>query len=395
MSTQTLAFSGAAAWLDYGDFGAVVNDAAETVQFRLFFPDHTKDSSQYFQERVFTDYEGNVANIDRGGLPKIKDIEIVGSTPVQSHKMMEPVPFPERNPSGLLFESKPVRLWKGFHLYSYLVTFQNGETRLCNDPCAKYFSHKNGRDRSAFVIGRSDVKALSIKNRLPLKELSICEMNIDDFTDALMHRESPLDTVKNKINHLVEMGINAVELPPVTAWPGWGFNCSYMPFLYFAVTGRYVKSDTEPLEKLSRLKMIINELHNKDIHVIMDGVFKHVFDEFPYYQLYENGNLSPFVGIYGETAFGKDLSFYNKCTRELVFDICRYWIDEFRIDGIRFDHAGGFDEDDEQNRGVKQLVGKLNEHVCSRGERNICFITGRRYPHSPGTDRQLQCSRCQ
>lgn len=394
MSTQRMTFSGAGAGLDYGDFGAVVNNTAKTVRFRLFFPDHTKDNTQYFEEYIIKDDEGRIITVDRGGLPRIKDIEIVGNFPVRTHKMMAPVPFPGRNPSGLLYESEPVRLWEGFHLYSYLITFQSGETRLCNDPCAKYCSRQNGRDRSAFVIGGCDMKAVSIKNRLPHKELIVYEMNIDDFTDALIHHQSPLDVIKKKIDYLVELGVNTVEFLPVTAWPGWGFNCSCMPFLYFAVTNRYTQSDTEPLEKLSKLKMVINELHNKGIHVLMDGVFKHVFDEFPYYQLYENRDLSPFVGIYGETAFGKDLSFYNKCTQEFVFNICRYWIDEFKTDGIHFDYACGFDDDSDQNRGITELISKLNEYVRRRGERNISFIKGCGHQNLLGADLKAEYSMC-
>ena len=68
---------------------------------------------------------------------------------------------------------------------------------------------------------------------------------------------------------------------PWTAWPGGDFSWGYNPFqffsvAYFSVAYRYVHDQRDTTNKLFRLKALIDELHRRNIHVVMDGVFEDV-----------------------------------------------------------------------------------------------------------------------
>ncbi|MGR9000527.1 MAG: alpha-amylase family glycosyl hydrolase, partial [Gammaproteobacteria bacterium] len=120
------------------------------------------------------------------------------------------------------------------------------------------------------------------------------------------------------------------------------------------------------------LKKLISECHKRDIHVIMDGVFNHVYTGFPYkafYQYYDRD--CPFTGKFGGEFDGlQDLDFHNTCTQELIWDVCRYWIDVFKIDGIRFDNTVNF-YDKGDNRGLPKLMEDIAHYMADAGEYNF------------------------
>ncbi|WP_051906428.1 alpha-amylase family glycosyl hydrolase [Methylomarinum vadi] len=159
---------------------------------------------------------------------------------------------------------------------------------------------------------------------------------------------------------------------PWTAWNDEQFNWGYTPSLYYSVAYRYANDLNQPAEKISWLKRLISECHEKGIHVIMDGVFNHVYCGFPYkvfYQYYDRD--CPYAGkFYGEFEGLQDLDFDYSCTQELILDVCNYWIDEFKIDGIRFDNTVNFYQKGD-NRGLPQLMKEIEQKMASAGEPNF------------------------
>lgn len=360
----------------YESFGALVNHKKKTVQFKLFFPDHRLDKNQYFERySVGLDKNGEEI-INLGGLPDISQIAVkVGDEEGNWKILLKKLSveqYPNKHPRGYLYQSEPVKLKDGFFQYKYVITFKDGEIRECNDPCTKYHHFTGKHDNSAFVIGgpAEEVRAIPDEKRLPLKDLIIYEVMLDDFTDQYRGEKCQLDAFLEKIPYLEDLGINAVEFMPWTGWPGGEFNWGYMPFLFFSVTNRYTHDPDKNLEKLTKLKTVINELHKRNIHVIMDGVFDHVCDAFPYYNLYKDRDLCPYTGIFSGTGYGVDLDFYNRCTQEFILDVCKYWLDTFKIDGIRFDYTLGFFIPGDYEHGITKLIRDLDDYK----KRNISFI---------------------
>jgi 1,4-alpha-glucan branching enzyme len=147
----------------------------------------------------------------------------------------------------------------------------------------------------------------------------------------------------DKLDYLQNLGVNGIEFMPWTAWPGGDFSWGYNPFQFFSVTYRYVHDQNDPTNKLYRLKLLIDELHHRNIHVVLDGVFEDVnvgsdpSRGFPYFWFYQSPSDSPYVGSQG--AFFANFDYANSCTEEFIRDVCLYWIDVWQIDGIRFDYA--------------------------------------------------------
>jgi pullulanase len=247
---------------------------------------------------------------------------------------------------GTFWTARTQRLNSGFYEYKYEVAFAGGETRIVSDPCTRYGGFRN--QNAAIVVGGTrpsdnTVRALA-GGRRPLEDLNVYELMIDDFTAGYRAARAPLDAVVDRLDYIRDLGFNAILFMPWTAWrsddPDWG----YEPFQYFSVEARYAHDLLAPEEKLSWLKRLISECHDRGIHVIMDGVFNHVSVDFPYKALYRDPNVCPYTG----EAFGgkfeglQDLDFDQQCTRELIRDVCLYWIETFGIDGIRFDNTVNF-----------------------------------------------------
>ncbi len=173
--------------------------------------------------------------------------------------------------------------------------------------------------------------------RPPLDRLVIYELLVRDFTD-----KGTFQGVIDSLDYLKELGINAIELMPVNEFEGnesWGYNSSF----FFAVDKFYGTEED--------LKRLIDECHNRDIAVIIDVVLNHSFGQNPQVRMYsENGasgpptSENPWFNTLARHPFsvGYDYNHNSEYTREFVKRVLQYWVQEFHIDGYRFDLSKGF-----------------------------------------------------
>lgn len=276
------------------------------------------------------------------------------------------------HPEGAIWSyTTPVSLPMGFYEYKYVVTFDNGEVRWVSDPCTRYGGSEN--QNAAFVIGGTWPPGTPLPNgRQPLRDLIVYELHLDDFTAEFRRTRAPLEAATDKLDHLKALGINAVLVMPWTTWQSEDFDWGYTPFQYFAVEHRYANDPLHPAEKLSALRNFISACHARDIHVIMDGVFNHVHPDFPYRHLYLTRDDCPFTAkpFGGTFATLQDLDFSNTCTQEFIRDVCLYWIDEFGIDGIRFDNTVNYDVPNDP-RGLPELLSDIQAHLDANSIKNF------------------------
>ncbi len=167
-------------------------------------------------------------------------------------------------------------------------------------------------------------------------DLVIYELLVRDFRDAQTF-QSVLDT----LGYLKTLGINAIELMPVGEFEGnlsWGYNPNY----YMAVDKYYGPAD--------KLKQLVDKCHQMGIAVIGDMVLNHAFGTSPYVMLYWDkvnnrpSAESPFYNPIPKHDFnvGSDMNHGSADTKTYVNRILRYWLEEFRFDGYRFDLSKGF-----------------------------------------------------
>jgi glycosidase len=349
------------------------NPAGGPVAFKLFFPDRAKDASQYGPAPATRPNYGD---------PQITGIQVVGDFMAKLgltdwDRPTAPAMTRTAHSKGWVWTyTTPAPLPAGFYEYKYLVTFAGGTKRLVSDPCSRYGGKEN--QNAAVVVGGSTAAQTPIRpvagGRRPLRDLVVYELMIDDFTDEYRGYRAPLDAVRDRLDYLQkELGVTAILFMPWSTWPGGGFSWGYTPSQHFSVEYRYANDLNAPAEKLSRLAALMDDCHARGLHVIMDGVFNHAGDVdavegdaagFPYRWLYKDQDDCPYSGTFG----GKfssllDLDYHNGCTQQFVGDVCRYFIDEFKIDGIRFDNTTNFFVSGD-DRGLPALLKDIRDHAA-------------------------------
>jgi 1,4-alpha-glucan branching enzyme len=167
-------------------------------------------------------------------------------------------------------------------------------------------------------------------------DMVVYELLVRDFSTP-----QTFQAVIDTIGYLWKLGVNAIELMPVSEFEGnlsWGYN----PNFYFAVDKYYGPAD--------KLKQLIDTCHQMGIAVIDDIVLNHAFGTSPYVMLYwDNANNrpaanSPFYNPVPKHDFnvGYDMNHESPDTKAYVSRILRYWLTEFKFDGYRFDLSKGF-----------------------------------------------------
>ena len=183
----------------------------------------------------------------------------------------------------------------------------------------------------------------------PLEDLVVYELMVDDFAHDF-------DGVMDRLPYLESLGINAIELMPVTNIPEpyrWG----YMPMSYFAIEERY---GGKP-----RLQALVEACHAEGIAVIHDAVYAHMHEEFCYRKTYwAAGEPNPMIGPFAEDGFGVGTDFTKAFTFDYFRAVNRYFIDELHFDGFRYDYVPGI-YDGPTGKGYARLV--FDTYQASKG----------------------------
>jgi glycosidase len=174
-------------------------------------------------------------------------------------------------------------------------------------------------------------------NPRPNDELLIYELHIRDFVAT-----RDIKTVKDTLDYLQNLGITAIELMPINEFEGndsWGYNPAY----YFATDKAY--------GTMNDYKAFIDECHKRGIAVIIDMVLNHSYGQSPLVQLYFDGaNNRPAANNpwYNQTCphepycWGYDFNHESQNTKDFIDRVNTFWINEFKVDGFRFDFTKGF-----------------------------------------------------
>jgi 1,4-alpha-glucan branching enzyme len=171
----------------------------------------------------------------------------------------------------------------------------------------------------------------------PKEKLVIYELLVRDFL-----KSHTFKSLTDTLSYLKRLGINAIELMPVSEFEGndsWGYN----PSFYFAVDKYYGPKNT--------FKAFIDSAHQAGIAVIMDMVLNHSYGQSPLVRLYWDTQNSrpasdnPWYNIQSpNTAYswGYDFNHESPATQRFVDSVNAYWLDEYHVDGFRFDFTKGF-----------------------------------------------------
>ena len=182
---------------------------------------------------------------------------------------------------------------------------------------------------------------------------------------------------KTGISHLKELGITHVHLLPVFDFqsvdeenPLKKYNWGYDPQNFNVPEGSYATNPHDGAVRIKEFKMMVSSLHKEGIGVIMDVVYNHtwltkgsVFNQTVpgyFYRQNSDGSFSNASGCGNEVASERFM------VRKFIIDSLRYWIEEYHIDGFRFDLMGIFDIETMQV--IRQEVDKINPGILLYGE---------------------------
>lgn len=187
----------------------------------------------------------------------------------------------------------------------------------------------------------------------PWEETVLYELHVGTFC-----REGTFAGVEQGLDHLVELGVTAIELMPIGAFPGrrnWGYD-GVLPFAPAACYGR-----PESLKKL------IAAAHARNLMVLLDVVYNHFGPEGNYLHLY----APQFFTKRYKTPWGEAINFAgaeSESVRRFFIHNALYWLEEYHFDGLRLDAVHAIHD---HGNGNPHVLEELSEAVTER------FGTGR------------------
>ena len=282
--------------------------------------------------------------------------------------------------------------------YTYILEV-NGSKNETTDPYGKACG-VNGRRNMIIDLESTNPKDWEKDKHIcyPLNQSIIYELHIGDFSNdpscgidekyrgkylAFTLKSTYLENKeKNKptcLDYLTQLGITTVHLLPTYDYGSVdedinelknkdkiindaNFNWGYDPYNYNIPEGSYSTNPYDGKIRIIEFKQMIQALHNQKISVIMDVVYNHTYRTFLsnfektvpnyYYRQKDDGTRSNGSGCFNDTASER------KMVHNFIVNSVLYWVNEYHIDGFRFDLMGLHDLDL-----MNDIRNKLNEKV--------------------------------
>ena len=250
--------------------------------------------------------------------------------------------------------------------YNYLVTHHD-TTEEAVDPYARSCG-VNGERGMVVDLSRTNPPGWDTLVSPPLKhslDSIIYELHVRDLSS---HPQSGIKQkgkylgviepntvgplgVSTGLAHLKELGVTHVHLMPVfdfatvdEEYPELSYNWGYDPLNYNIPEGSYSTNPRNGEVRIREFKQMVQGLKEAGLRVIMDVVYNHTYQSMDshlnklvpgyYYRFHPDGTFSNGSGC------GNELADERSMVRKMIVDSVRYWVDEYKIDGFRFDLMG-------------------------------------------------------
>lgn len=243
----------------------------------------------------------------------------------------------------------------GFHLMG---------GRLLPDPASRA-QQNDAHGRSLVVDPAAYTWHDSDWQRPPFRDLVIYEIHIGTFTP-----EGTFLSAATRLPYLQSLGINAIEIMPIADFPG-SRNWGYDGVLIYAPESCYGPPDD--------LRHLVDQAHAHGIAVILDVVYNHFGPDGNYLSTYSPHYFNP----RHHTPWGDAFNFDGDMSgpvRGFFLGNPPYWMDEFHIDGFRFDATHQIPDDTQPHilAEFTNIVHARGGYAIAEDERNeVRMITPR------------------
>jgi len=236
-------------------------------------------------------------------------------------------------------------------LYAY-----KADDEIRQDPYAKHFATSRSwgtqTNEETYLFAKIEIESedklkdlkKSQKPGIKFEDLIIYEMHVRAFTkdrSAKTKNGGTFSAIVEKIDYLKKLGINAIELMPIYEFDENSYSAmeadtkkilcnfwGYSPISFFSIMKRY----GDELD----FKNLVDELHKNGIEIILDVVYNHMQNPIKdknYFLLDENTNHLNFSGC------GNTFNANSSVGAKLIVDSLIYFVENFNVDGFRFDLA--------------------------------------------------------
>ena len=153
--------------------------------------------------------------------------------------------------------------------------------------------------------------------------------------------------IKSGVAHLKELGVTTVHLLPIQDFTAGmdEYNWGYWTALFNVPEAQYSTNPDDPTQAIKDLKAMILALHDNGIRVVMDVVYNHTSTSFasspfdqtvPWYYF----RTTPGGRLRNESGTGNAIADERPMARKYIVDSLKYWVNEYHVDGFRFDLLG-------------------------------------------------------
>ena len=168
------------------------------------------------------------------------------------------------------------------------------------------------------------------------------------------------------LDHLVELGVNVVQILPISEFHndkvndryGWGYDA-----VHFQTPDGWYATERMDARRIAEVKRMISALHERGLRVTLDVVFNHTYEAIHKHQVYSFEGLVP--GYYyrlkpdgsywNGSGTGNEFRTEAPMARRFIVDSLKVWVNEYKVDGFRFDLLGLFDHET-----IRELVRELH-----------------------------------
>lgn len=276
-------------------------------------------------------------------------------------------------------------------VYTYHLTFSDGMNHSTMDPYSRAVV-ANGE--KSVILDPQSVEVRDFERMAPFShpvDAVIYEMHVRDFSmhpdSGIRHQGKFLGVIEKEtrnsvgsptgLKYLQELGVTHVQLLPIFDYSTVDefhsedyYNWGYDPKNYNVPEGSYATDPFDPPRRIIELKEMIKGLHEAGIRVIMDVVYNHVYEvsmdslhkTVPgyFFRYDKKGNLSNGTGV------GNDTASERLMMRKYILDSVRYWLEEYKVDGFRFDLMGIHDV--ETMNEVRRVADSIDPSIIILGE---------------------------
>lgn len=302
---------------------------------------------------------------------------------LETHEMTEG----EKGTFSLVLERDCDMLMYRYNVYSNHTVHETTDPYAFSSSANSEFSYVIDLDKTRAAMEYEQPQTL-LKN---YTDAVIYELNIRDFTDSGFFKNRGkylgmcetglVDNNNNKIglDYLKDLNITHVQILPfydfqtideLTYPKALDYNWGYDPIQFNVPEGSYASNPNDPYCRIIELKQMISILHKNNIAVVMDVVYNHVYDVNSFaWQKIIPGYFFRFDGqgfFSNATGVGNDIASERLMVRKYIVDMCKYWIQEFKLDGFRFDLMGILDI--KTMNEIRDMAHKINPNFIIYGE---------------------------